>query len=97
MGGQHKLINHVLGGGGADEGHFCLPFVITLESGEDQNVLDVKALCEGTLSLPLYYSEAHVRNWRSKGHFAPLMRPTKFPEIPVSLERNTELFRHPVL
>lgn len=58
MGGQHKLINHVLGGGGADEGHFCLPFVITLESGEDQNVLDVKALCEGTLSLPLYYSEA---------------------------------------
>ena len=23
------------------------------------------------------------------------MRPTKFPEIPVSLERNTEVFRHP--
>ena len=22
------------------------------------------------------------------------MRPTKFPEIPVSLERNTEVFRH---
>ena len=39
----------------------------------------------------------HVRNWRSKGHLAPLMRPTKFPEIPVSLERNTEVFRHPLL
>ena len=25
---------------------------------------------------------------------APLMRPTKFPGIPVSLERNTEVFRH---
>ena len=24
-------------------------------------------------------------------------RPTKFPEIPVSLERNTEVFRHPLL
>lgn len=45
-------------GGGVDKGHFCLPFVITLESGEDQNVLDVKALCEGTLSLWLCYSEA---------------------------------------
>src|SRR5574337_1004444 len=32
--------------------------------------------------------KSHVRNWRSKGHLAPLMRPTKFPEIPVSLERN---------
>ena len=31
------------------------------------------------------------------GHLAPLMRPTKFPEIPVSLERNTEVFRHPLL
>src|SRR5574341_1326199 len=40
---------------------------------------------------------SHVRNWRSKGHLAPLMRPTKFPEIPVSLERNTEVFRHPLL
>ena len=40
---------------------------------------------------------AHVRNWRSKGHLAHLMRPTKFPEIPVSLERNTEVFRHPLL
>ena len=38
-----------------------------------------------------------VRNWRSKGHLAPLMRPTKFPEIPVSLERNPEVFRHPLL
>src|SRR5574337_10503 len=37
--------------------------------------------------------KSHVRNWRSKGHLAPLMRPTKFPEIPVSLERNTEVFR----
>ena len=33
----------------------------------------------------------------AKGHLAPLMRPTKFPEIPVSLERNTEVFRHPLL
>src|SRR5574341_1372425 len=41
--------------------------------------------------------KSHVRNWRSKGHLAPLMRPTKFPEIPVSLERNTEVFRHPLL
>ena len=24
-------------------------------------------------------------------------RTTKFPEIPVSLERNTEVFRHPLL
>ena len=23
--------------------------------------------------------KSHVRNWRSKGHLAPLMRPTKFP------------------
>src|SRR5574340_1603035 len=41
--------------------------------------------------------KSHVRNWRSKGHLAPWMRPTKFPEIPVSLERNTEVFRHPLL
>ena len=41
--------------------------------------------------------KSHVRNWRWKGHLAPLMRPTKFPEIPVSLERNTEVFRHPLL
>src|SRR5574342_344334 len=41
--------------------------------------------------------KSHVRNWRSKGHLAPLMRPTKVPEIPVSLERNTEVFRHPLL
>ena len=39
--------------------------------------------------------EAEVE--RSKGHLAALMRPTKFPEIPVSLERNTEVFRHPLL
>src|SRR5574337_356813 len=26
--------------------------------------------------------KSHVRNWRSKGHLEPLMRPTKFPEIP---------------
>lgn len=45
-------------GGGVDKGHFCSPFVITLESGEDWNVLDVKALCEGTSSLQLCYSEA---------------------------------------
>src|SRR5574341_584821 len=37
--------------------------------------------------------KSHVRNWRSKGHLALLMRPTKFPEIPVSLERNPEVFR----
>src|SRR5574340_847620 len=41
--------------------------------------------------------KSHVRNWRSKRYLAPLMRPTKFPEIPVSLERNTEVFRHPLL
>ena len=40
--------------------------------------------------------KSHVRNWRTKGHLAPLMRPTKFPEIPVSLERNTEVFRHQI-
>ena len=40
---------------------------------------------------------SHVRNWRSKGHLAPLMRPTKFLETPVSLERNTEVFWHPLL
>src|SRR5574341_43411 len=40
--------------------------------------------------------KSHVRNWRSTGHLAPLMRPTKFPEIPVSLERNTEAFRPPL-
>src|SRR5574337_1201488 len=38
--------------------------------------------------------KSHVRNWRSKGHLAPLMRPTKFPGIPVSLKRNTEVFPH---
>ena len=27
----------------------------------------------------------------------PTRLPTKFPEIPVSLERNTEVFRHPLL
>ena len=41
--------------------------------------------------------KSHVRNWSWKGHLAPLMRPTKFPKIPVSLERNTEVFRHPLL
>src|SRR5574340_1819461 len=41
--------------------------------------------------------KSHVRNWRSIGHLTPLMRPTKFPEIPVSLERNTVVFRHPLL
>ena len=40
--------------------------------------------------------KSHVRNWRSKGHLAPLMRPTKFPEIPVSFERNTEVFQDPL-
>src|SRR5574340_924939 len=39
--------------------------------------------------------KSHVRNWRSKGHLAAVMRPTKFPEIPVSLERNTEVFPAP--
>ena len=36
-------------------------------------------------------------NGYAKGPLAPWMRPTKFPEIPVSLERNTEVFRHPLL
>ena len=38
--------------------------------------------------------KSHVRNWRSKGRLAPWMRPTKFPGIQFSLERNTEVFRH---
>ena len=38
--------------------------------------------------------KSHVKNWRSKREFAPLMLPTKFPNIPVSLERTTEVFRH---
>ena len=44
--------------------------------------------------------ESPVRNWRSKGHLAPLMRPKKFPDIPVSLKWNTEVpgtFFEPVL
>ena len=38
--------------------------------------------------------KSHVRNWRSKRSLAPLVRPTKFPGIPVSLEKNPEDFRH---
>ena len=38
-----------------------------------------------------------VKAFKAKGPLAPWMRPTKFPEIPVSLERNTEVFRHPLL
>src|SRR5574340_834524 len=38
--------------------------------------------------------KSHVRYWRSKRYLAPLMRPTKCPDIPVSLKRNTEVFRH---
>ena len=34
--------------------------------------------------------------WSEKGDLEKV-RPTKFPEIPVSLERNTEVFRHPLL
>src|SRR5574338_1734039 len=41
--------------------------------------------------------KSHVDRKSTKGPLAPLMRPTKFPEIPVSLERNTEVFRHPLL
>ena len=40
-----------------------------------------------------YFKHVNTR----KAYLAPLMRPTKFPEIPVSLERNTEVFRHPLL
>lgn len=70
-----------MGGGGADKGHFCLPFVITLESGEDQNVLDIKALCEGTWSLPLCYSEAdkmalQANRLHSQTNTAHLPRPS---------------------
>ena len=36
--------------------------------------------------------KSHVKNWRSKREFAPLMLPTKFPNIPVSLERKTSVF-----
>jgi len=38
--------------------------------------------------------KSRVKNWRAKREFAPVMLPTKFPNIPVSLERNTEVFRH---
>ena len=38
--------------------------------------------------------KSHVRNWRSKRYLAPSMRPTKFPGIPVALERNAEVFGH---
>ena len=51
-----------------------------------------------TLTLPASCEdEDTVQAILSKGPLAPLMRPTKFPEIPVSLERNTEVFRHPLL
>ena len=43
---------------------------------------------------PAPQEKSHVRNWRSNRYLAPLMRPTKFPGIPVSLERNTEVLRH---
>src|SRR5574340_223792 len=38
--------------------------------------------------------KSHVRYWRSKRYLSPLMRPTKCPDIPVSLKRNTEVFPH---
>src|SRR5574340_329063 len=38
--------------------------------------------------------KSHFRNWSSKRYLSPLMRPTKCPDIPVSLERNTEVFPH---
>ena len=38
--------------------------------------------------------KTHVWNWRSKRYLAPLIRPTKCPDIPVSLKRNTEVFPH---
>src|SRR5574340_1040869 len=37
--------------------------------------------------------KSHVRYWRSKRYLAPLMRPTKCPDIPVSLKRNTGVAR----
>src|SRR5574337_979410 len=37
--------------------------------------------------------KSHFRNWSSKRYLSPLMRPTKCPDIPVSLETNTEVFR----
>src|SRR5574340_1698674 len=39
--------------------------------------------------------KSHVRNWRSKGPWAPLMRPTKFPEIPVRSEEHTSELQSP--
>src|SRR5574337_638185 len=36
--------------------------------------------------------KSHVKNWRSKRFLASLMQPTKFPDILVSLETNTEVF-----
>ena len=42
---------------------------------------------EPDVDIPIHYTglpapqeKSHLRNWRSKGHLAPLMRPTKFPE-----------------
>src|SRR5574337_666038 len=41
--------------------------------------------------------KTHFRNWSSKRYLSPLMRPTKCPDIPVSLETNTEVFRQQFL
>ena len=35
--------------------------------------------------------KSHVPSKSLKRYLAPLMRPKKFPDIPVSLERNTEV------
>ena len=70
----------------------CTSFLVTVPSkSADGYVYDVP------FPTTAPQEKSHVRNCRSKGHLAPLMRPTKFPEIPVSLERNTEVFRHPLL
>lgn len=61
------------GGGGANRGHSCFFFffLIILESGEDQSVLDVKALCDRILPLLLYHSEAGRMDPPVGGFHAP--------------------------
>lgn len=34
--------------------------------------------------------KSHVPSWNSKGNLTPFMKPQKFPEIAVPLQRNAE-------
>src|SRR5574337_880407 len=42
------------------------------------------------------HEKSHVRNWRSKRYLAPLMRPTKCPDIPVRSEEHTSELQSPL-